>query len=302
MPTQLLGQAINTAGSIAGANRQEKELYAVNPTNWYKSLPYGFEFFNRSEKSTSTSVFYLPILPSNINITTHFATNIVTTLYGIVEEHSEIRYYDITISGTTGIAPRWPNEIKQGTKPEDLTSEGRLSFESTGVDLGGFLPEVTNTLNTVLDAADDIANSISGNPPMSTGVIASKSGYAAFHNLYKFLHKYKADAAGISHLGNSPRSIHPISFLNYKDGVRYDVAIQQFNLTRSADNPMLYNYSIKMRAFNLRGVDQKIAGGDSSDLKSRLSTLGLGDVTGGSPFTRITGAVSSATTLISGLL
>jgi len=286
-------------GSTAGASTDTTELdaiYTIKPTNWYKSLPYGFSFFNREEGRLNTSIFYLPILPSNINVTTQFATNIITTLYGVVEEHSEVRYYDIDISGTTGIAPRWVGEKKKGKADKTVISDGRGEFAGSGVDLGGFLPEVANTINQVKDAIADIKNSLGDGVKMKSGVAATSSGYAAFHNFYRFLLQYKKDAAGVSKLGNIQRKNHPLQFLNYKDGIKYDVVIQSFTLNRNAENPMLYNYSIKMRGYNLRNVNAK-----PSD-QGQLSKLGLGNYKGQSPFSSLTKAAGSAAALISGLL
>ena len=274
-----------------------KPIYEVEPTNWYKSLPYGFVFFNRQASSSNfqqnSSTFYLPILPSNINVTTHFATNIVTTLFGVVEEHSEVRYYDIEISGSTGIAPRWVGVRSQEAPVDTITSEGRASESNFNIDLGGFLPEITNTINQVKNLVSD---AVGGGPSMRTGVDVNKTGYMAFHNFYRFLLAYKKDASGTSQLGNTKRKTHPLQFLNYKDRLKYDCAIQSFTLVRSAENPMLYNYSIKMRAFNLRNVDANPPELD------QLAKLGLGDITGQSVFSDITSRVGAAATLLGAVL
>lgn len=297
---------------LPGSNN--KEPYSVEPTNWYKSLPYGFACYNIDSKpgDKAKSIFYLPISPSNISVRTAFATNLITTLYGIVEEHSEVRYYDITISGTTGFAPRFVGAFEDGTKASDSKSTGRSAFTTSGVpDLGGFLPEVTNTINQVLNIADDIGNTLFGGPNNPTGIDPSKSGYVAFHNLYKFLLKYKNDAAQVNAAQNtqsfsvpqllppenkSTRQVHPIQFLNYKDGIKYDVVIQEFTVNRSADNPMLYNYMIKMRGFNLRNVNTK------APEANQLAKLGLDGLEGQSLFDKFTSVAGDAATVISGLL
>ena len=295
-PGDLIASA---AGSIAGSVGAQSvdEIYKPEPTNWYKSLPYGFSFFNRSESSKSTSIFYLPILPSNINVTTHFATNIVTTLFGIVEEHSEVRYYDIEIAGTTGISPRYIDAKQQGKKPDEITNQvGRESAANPGLDLGGFLPEVTNTINQVKNVVSDIGSALGNGPTMKTGVDVNKTGYMAFHNFYRFLLNYKKDTAGQSNLGGTKRKHHPLQFLNYKDRVKYDCVIQSFTLTRSAESSMLYNYSIKLRAFNIRSVDA------APPEQDQLAKLGLGDIKGQSAFSSLTSAVGGAATLIGAIL
>src|SRR6185369_1371883 len=73
--------------------------YKVIKSNWFTAKPYGFKFTPRAGKAMT---MFLPIAPSNLTISTGFATNAIPTLYGTVEEHSPVRYYDITIEGTTG--------------------------------------------------------------------------------------------------------------------------------------------------------------------------------------------------------
>jgi hypothetical protein len=302
-PSLGISPILATGGSAVGlGNGEVSEIYKVDITNWYKALPYGFVFFNRaadgSNFASNSATFYLPISPQNINITTHFATNLVTTLFGVIEEHSEVRYYDIDITGTTGMAPRYVGVRKQDQSLEEIENkEGRKSFKGSSLpDLGGFLPEVTNTISQVLGTVSDIGNAFNDSISMKSGVYAPHTGYAAFHNFYKFLLAYKKDTSGKSILGNQKRSTHPIQFLNYKDKLKYDVVIQSFTLTRSAESPMLYNYNIKMRAFNLRNVD---ANPPNVELADRL---GLGSIGGQSIFGSLASAAGNAATLVSGLL
>lgn len=312
----IIGVAAGAAASSliggGGAAKDENGLYKINEFNWYQSLPYGFAFFDlEASKSTdggtakATSTIYLPISPSNVNIVTHFATNIVTTLYGIVEEHSEVRYYDITISGTTGIAPRYTQPFS-GFTSIAAKSPGRQDFESplTPPLLGAIsavssIATMSNPLSGALSMAPDLIGAQDANNKNHSGIGTKQTGYYAFHQLYQFFLKYKNDAAqlgtpleetpplialaqkAISALGfgggggsasNPPpveRKVHPIQFLNYKDGNKYDCVPLAFTLTRSAENPMLYNYSIRLKAFNLRSVTAVPVG------TSQLSKMGL---------------------------
>lgn len=283
---------------------KDNDPYTTEPVRWYQSYPYGFSFSSSKSPETKLSetlqTFWLPIAPNNLNITTHFATNIITTLYGIVEEHSEVRYYDITISGNTGIAPKYTVSFNGGT---GSPSKSRSSFGSSngaGGLLGGFLPEVTNTV----DAAINLVNEIAGGSQNETGIKPEQSGYYAFHNFYKFLLRYKQDTAGtfnnavgvkgIATPAPGLRTTHPLQFLNYKDNVKYDVIPISFTLTRSAEHPMLYNYSIRLRGFNLQNVNSK------TSAENLLSDLGLGNLKG-SLFSKMTSKVGNASTLISGI-
>jgi len=304
--------------------RTKKEPYITEPNRWYQAFPYGFAhtFFDTKKDSIADEIFWLPIAPSNINTTTHFATNIVTTLYGVIEEHSEVRYYDIVISGNTGIAPKFitsysghgdvpaTNKSGHGTandagSPADkknpgTPSTGRDSFKPEGglaSSLRGFLPEVTNTISAAANLISDMRTG--GNDKNITGIRPEQSGYLAFHNFYKFLLKYKNDAATAGSSSTSKKSAnlrknHPLQFLNYKDNIKYDVIPISFTLTRSAENPMLYVYNIKLRAFNLQTATTKAPD------TVLLSDLGLGALEG-SLFSKITGRVKSASTLLSGI-
>lgn len=237
------------------------ELEGIYPTygsgdkgvlNWYKQFPYTF-CFNR--KNGTSLKFNLPISPSNLSISTKFATNAVATMYGTVEEHSEQRYYDISIVGTTGMSPRYYSTLekvkedkgKGGTKP------GRFQFpivESATPGVGGFFRRTKELIDNALNQVGDLF----GSDGSTSGINNSKTGYVAFHNFYKFLLLYKKDTST-----GGVRSRHPLIFKNYKDQNQYFVVINNFTLTKDSSNPMLYNYSIQMRGYNLTKIDgQKI--------------------------------------------
>jgi hypothetical protein len=292
----------STLGLNDGVNLNN--IYTVEHQNWYKTLPYGFTFYDRSTRSGRPGLtFYLPIGPENIQVTTHMATNVVTTLYGVIEEHSDVRYYDMVISGSTGFAPRYVN-VKVGANgtnnsiPSPLTafrSNGRRSF--MGSENWSVVQNITDTPvgSTLTAAVQDISQTgFSANrfthpqirenvgeiiqPPStlddSTSIMVTESGYAAFHNFYRFLMKYKKDAAGVGDLGNRPRQrlfSAPLVFLNYKDNIKYDCVPQSFTLVRSAEDPMMYKYTIRMRCYNMRNVSAFV------EESGRLQRLGIAD-------------------------
>ena len=298
--------------------------YNIEPDNWYKSFPYSFAF-TPSRIGAPTLFIELPISPNNLTTNTHFATNVITTLYGVVEEHSEIRYYDIVISGNTGFAPRYTGK---GTKTRDRLLDlsagkkvvsrlatqnptvGRESFApgiASFLSIGGFLSEATNTAAAIAELAIETAQSVTGVLNF-TGIKPEESGYVAFHNLYQFFLRYKNDTAPLPDTGllslsatlparpSIPRQKHPLQFLNYKDGIAYDAIPLSFNLTRSAENPMLYQYNIRLRCYNLRSVEKTILPNDQ-DLLAELGLTGIS----GSFFSNITAVTNNAATLISGI-
>lgn len=249
---------------------QMEQLYKVESQNWYSAKPYGFRMNTRDG---GTFTMFLPISPSNLNISTNFATNIVPTLYGTVEEHSDVRYFDISIEGTTGIAPKFV-EPGAGTDSSILYSQLRKDGRSTfpiaqTINAGGFFAKTLGIANQIKNKAADL---LDGGVKPKTGVNADNSGYVAFHNLYRFLLQYKKDAAGVT--SSTVRKQHPLTFFNYKDNNQYDVVVRGFTMRRSADNPMLYTYSIQLRGYNLRPITAPI----DENLTQRLKDLGLNGV------------------------
>lgn len=248
--------------------------YSLESQNWYSAKPYGFK---ASLRDNRTVVMFLPISPSNLTISTNFATNLIPTLYGTVEEHSEVRYFDITIEGTTGMAPRFVapyiggKDMEPGNAYSTVRKSGRSAFEiANSLNAGGFFAKTLGLANQIKNKAADL---LDGGVKPKTGINAENSGYVAFHNLYRFLLQYKKDASGTGG-SQTPFERHPLTFFNYKDNNQYDVVVRGFTMRRSADNPMLYNYSIQLRGYNLRSVSDKV----DEDLTKRLQDLGLNGV------------------------
>lgn len=249
---------------VARDNNLE-DIYPITHslTDWYTVHPYSFYFTPRSRFNTAMEIF-LPINPNNLNITTHMATNIITTLYGVIEEHSEVRYYDITIQGTTGYAPRYVTPtgvlplIFDGSLSSSTAQPGRSSLNNENIVpsgiLGGFAQKSIGQINNVLNSAKKLISISDGD---SSGIPIESSGYVAFHNLYRALQFYKKD---LTEPGSDKSDIknteHPLVFRNYKDGVQYNCIPLTFVTTRSAESPMLYNYTITLRAYNLKSLGQ----------------------------------------------
>lgn len=301
---------------MSGSSWTFDDVYKVKPENWYRALPYGFYYataiaLNPNLPAIPGSITamrcWLPIAPHNLTITTHFATNIITTLYGVVEEHSEVRYYDITIQGTTGFSPRFPapsgNVGSQVGTTVAGSSGGRRHFVEdpffAALNSSGFMQQTLGTATAVAQQLQDLGGkeNKTGLPQtpigLPEGTQGQVTGYLAFHNMYRLLQLYKRDASGQDR-AFAKRKYHPLQFINNKDGNQYDVIPITFTLSRSAESPMLYNYNIVMRGFNLRSADaSKVTG------VNWLNSWGLGG--GGSVFNKISNIAGGITSAISGL-
>ncbi len=317
MATNPLQNALNSVDNQV-ATENSAAFYNTVEGNWFVAQPYGFRITFSDDKSY---VVFLPISPSNLSITTHFATNIVPTLYGTVEEHSDVRYFDIGIEGTTGMAPKYVGVFKGGTDENEVNAIkevaqnldfGRQSFSiQKTIPLGGFFSKTLGALSQIKNKALDVIDG--SNKPNETGIKSSQTGYVAFHTLYKMLLRYKKDASGVPISGGSSitgaigsaitgalkgaagfkpeRKTHPIVFFNYKDGNQYNVVIKSFTMRRSADNPMLYYYSISMRGYQLSGLKGTP---DVDNQQQRLKELGLDGVSGSSLLGEIKKRANSA--------
>ena len=274
--------------------------YSPVLSNWFTAKPYGFRFSPKD--GGEQSVMYLPIGPSNLTITTQFATNIIPTIYGTVEEHSPVRYFDIVIEGTTGMAPKYVEPAAPGS---GVQSKGRTSFaiqaafgKIDGSLTNGFF---ANTLKAATSAFRDAKALIGQEPVPVTGLQLDQTGYIAFHNLYRFFLKYKKDASGTDtkdgKLDGTPRatnSKHPLVFFNYKDNNEYNVVIRTFTLKRDRENPMLYNYSITMRGYSLKEIANSDAVDSISSSADLIAALGLNGVKGSTLLTDIKAKAQAA--------
>lgn len=250
--------------------------YRLEKNNWYTSKPYGFKLTDKDGKEWT---MFLPISPNNLTITTNFATNIIPTIYGTVEEHSPVRYYDITIEGTTGMAPKYVDPVDAAQIPEAKTGRSIFSVQQTirPNALGGFFSKTINTINNVVESTKAL---LSPTPEVKTGLYVDQTGYAAFHNLYRFLLKYKKDSSSANADGKDRP--HPLVFFNYKDANQYNVVVRSFTLRRDKEDPMLYYYSISMRGYNLSSINKNLGSIANKEQKDMLADLGLDGVEGSS--------------------
>lgn len=251
--------------------------YNPVPENWFTAKPYGFKFTDKNKKPT---IMYLPISPSNLTISTSFATNIISTLYGTVEEHSPVKYYDISIEGTTGMAPKYVNPAQENGIPPTQPGRSFFSIKQTlgSLSVDGFFSQTLSRLKSVVNDTTALFKT----PEVLPGVYTDQSGYVAFHNLYQFLLKYKKDASGADSATRSgeERTIHPLLFLNYKDCNSYKVVIKSFILRRDKEDPMLYNYSITMRGYDLTDINDSTLNIENKTEQNILEDLGLNGVDG----------------------
>jgi hypothetical protein len=268
---KLLGQT-DTDIADAGYGRKQlqvsgdlsKKIQNVNSDDWNKQYPYLFRVYRengvgRSKESLdgigqngiqSLSEVLLNLPPQAISISTHFASSVLATNNGILEENNGVVFRTISITGTTGILPERRNVIE---KPK----EGALSvvtdiFASTTQAIGNTLKTAARIFNSGKEA-DKLKDSE-----------YEKTGYYQFWLLHHFLVAYAEQ--------KKKKKQHDLrlAFISRKDNVGYYVTPVSFDMKRDASSPLVYRYSIMLKAWEIipaTGIDpiEDKAGLDTRD-------------------------------------
>ena len=255
-------------------------LIKDNKTQWIATVPYALALRQGLGSNTDDiqdicdggtlldklQMFYFPINPESMNITTPFAVTITPTAGGIVEENSGVVFYNIQLRGTTGVTPNINFKTGQVITPQTLTKPsnddtgGRPVVQSNLISKNGS-GFGANTVNAINSAASTIVGV--DNPIVKSSI--SLSGYNAFHSLYRLICRYNQ--------AKSQGSKAILFFVNYKDGNQYQVAIKNFTLIRDKSRPHLYQYSIDMQGWSIQSADDKAPAAATQE--ERLKQLGL---------------------------
>lgn len=265
----------NLPSDVKKDNPRVSTPYQIVYQNWYKSIPYALRIDPGEElaskkvgalsilkaispklpKSDKPIMYFFPVNPESVSISTPYAVNITPTLGGIVEEHSGAVFYNITISGTTGVLPELDFSTGIPRSPE---KELRPTSAKDGFSLGGFAGGTIAAVNSI------VSTIVGTSSKMVDGTRNVKSGYTAYHVLYKYIWLY--------HFTKANGVEHNLKFINFKDNNQYNVAVQNFQLNRDKSRPHLYQYTITMKAWNLKTMDGVASFGDPAD---RVANLGL---------------------------
>lgn len=236
-----------------------------DPNLWTATLPYRFVMVTASKDKNpsyniissgpastagvSQAIYTLPIAPQNISIQMPFASQTTVLSDGILVENNGIPIRMITISGTTGVLP--------------FRSVSAPSYNNSvlGSLAGNTARSVSNTINAGKAIAGNIASGFGGAKADPT---IQNSGYEQFHRLSDFLQIYALLAKDPQN--NAVR----LAFDMPKDAASYLVTPKSFTLTRSADSPLEYKYTIQMEAWKKVKISGYAKESVSSDLKTGI--------------------------------
>lgn len=185
--------------------------------------------------------FTLPIGPQALEIDMPFAMTVEAASKGVVEQANGAPFREIVLSGTTGFLP---------TRGTAAHSDSGLLHELGGIFAGTAIS--VKTLAVQATAASSLSEPSNLIPAITTGRLTVDSpyrgtGYFQFLLLKRYLEWY-AEAKR-----TSPDIC--LGFAVWKEQEVYLVTPTHFKVSRSASNPMLYNYSLGMRAWRRIKMD-----------------------------------------------
>ena len=291
-------------------------FYTVSSEDWYKTYPYRFKIVNKDKV-----IYYsLPIPPEALSYQMVSASQLIPTLGGVVEETSPTVFWQIALSGTTGIgiSRKYAKDLTTDTLDAPAAGENNFRRILKGGLLSNTFNKAANAFEAVSGAADQGAvgamglleglastaqrynsSAVRNNVPEDgtasklaniVGVDLSRftnkpnatNGYVEIHLLHTFLNAY-------GHLkDNNPEDVK-LYFESQKDNMQWQVIIKNFAFQKNANQPYLYKYNIVLQGFDLAEV-----GKDNRKAVDRFGPNG--DLGGVSSFT-LSGALQRAKAL-----
>jgi len=282
------------------------EVWSITGSDWDKV--YGYRFSIIAKKSVW--YFTLPIPPQNLVIKPLMASKVTPTMGGIVEETTGIQMWSIQMSGTTGISATRAEKDWLGTETpaanvqrKDVAKKFRDNISTTGL-LAGIAANLNRTIakvggvaDVIVDAAGSAAESLgSGDfksvaadiaagfvgaavtallPPLpysGSAVNENSNGFTEAQELQKFFYMYSKLK------GLAPKE-YILRFTCFKTNQDWQVAVKDFSLQISSQNPNLYKYSIVLQGWDIKAPGDKRKAFDrfsrSGDLHS-VNTISVG--------------------------
>lgn len=229
---------------------------SVDADDWDRYYPFQLLIVEAQGDGTYKTTpwrFTLPISPEDLSISMPVADTLHATLTGVVETTAGAPFRNIAASGTMGV---WSE--RDAVRGGNFT--GGSSLVSTA------LAPLTNGFSQLL----------TGLPPRTQNEISKNTfpvadtGFYKFHQLKTFLESYlamrgrgkpiqKGDTNNDHGTPYNGSDIQPqdlrLAFAMWKDSSVYLVKLHQFDMRRSASDPLGYSYSLQMQAFKRVDLD-----------------------------------------------
>ena len=191
------------------------------------------------EPMDSSWEFRLPITPQQLNITDTYAINTSATLRGVLEEHSGVRFKNISIQGTFGIWPGRPSIVNPPSTPGALASVfgGTLSAASN---VSSQFQSIANAASTGSFAAKPLTVSPGDSKDHENG---QGTGYYQTIMLQQFLEQY-AEAKK-----NPVNAGWRLVFDIPKQNQAFVVTPLAFTWSENVNKPLEINYNLQLKAW-----------------------------------------------------
>lgn len=234
--------------------------YEINAELWDKYTPYQLMIVEASEPDSQGLVSYkqtgwrftLPISPQELTLDMPIATNLQATLTGVTSQHGGAPFKNISLQGTTGVAPiKNSGAILQQRGVVESIFAGtvqNLSRAATGLSkVVGDGPRSTNLNNGLGESADD-----------DSRIPKESTGYYQMRLMERFLESYvqlKTDGPGVLSESDAllvtgiPVQRLRLAFCMWKDESVYLVEPLQFAKRRTVASPMEYMFTLQLRAY-----------------------------------------------------
>jgi hypothetical protein len=204
------------------------------------------------EAVTSAWEFFLPITPQQLSITDAYAINTSATLRGVLEEHSGVRFKNITIQGTFGV---WP---------------GRASIYTASPQQGGALGALQSVFGGTISAINDSLSKLNSiATAFTTGSLSSKpktvrpgdsgdpdnglsTSYYQTLMLTQFLEQYAEAKRNPANAGW--RLVFDIP----KQNQSFVVTPVGFTWNENVNKPMEINYNLQLKAWRRINLKDKL--------------------------------------------
>lgn len=195
--------------------------------------------------------FLLPITPQQLSITDNFAINTSATLRGVLEEHSGVRFKNISIQGTFGV---WPGRPAIASAPTNAAgASGALQSI-----FGGTIASAQNVATQFKSILNNANSGTSSAKPITVRPGDPKdpehglgTGYYQTLMLAQFLEQYTEAKRNPKNAGW--RLIFDIP----KQNQSFVVTPLGFTWNENVNRPMEVNYSLQMKAWRRIDLDDQ---------------------------------------------
>jgi len=182
--------------------------------------------------SISEVVLNLP--PQALSVQVQFASSVAATNRGVLEENNGVVFRTINITGTTGIYPNRPTSGRPApSRWKDIANAVAPAFTTA------LSKAVKDWKNTIGDKTP---------PNKANNKMTDKELQGTGYYQFWLLHNFFIEYAEMKKKGYSNRRL---VFACPKDNIAYICTPLAFDLRRDSANPMLYRYSISLRAWDI---------------------------------------------------